>query len=336
MGTKENYWKNSLIVIILVLGIVIFIELTPFLGGLLGACTIYVLLRGQMCRLTQKKKMRRSLAAVLLLGETILCFLVPLSLTVWMLLNKIQHLNLDPQAVIAPIEHLSLLIEEKTGYDLLQTGNIASVASFIPKVGQYLMSGISSFSLNIFTLIFVLYFMLIGGENMENYINELLPFNDKNKKNVLDEIYLIVRSNAIGIPLLAVIQGAIALAGYYIFNVPSPLFFGVLTCFATIIPIVGTGLVWAPLALYLALSGDWGMALGLLLYSVLILTQVDNLIRFILQKKMADTHPLITIFGVVIGLPLFGFMGIIFGPLLLSVFILCIHIFKTEYLEKED
>ena len=336
MGTKETYWKNSLIIMILVLGIVIFIELIPFLGGLLGACTIYVLLRGQMCRLTRKRKMRRSLAAVLLLGETILCFLVPLSLIVWMLLNKIQHLNLDPQTVLAPIEHFSQLIEERTGYDILQTGNIASVAAFIPKVGQYLMSGISSFSLNIFTLIFVLYFMLIGGEDMEGYINELLPFNDKNKKEVLDEIYLIVRSNAIGIPLLAIIQGSIALIGYYIFNVPSPLFFGVLTCFATIIPIVGTGLVWAPLTLYLALSGEWGMALGLLLYSVLVLTQVDNLIRFILQKKMADIHPLITIFGVVIGLPLFGFMGIIFGPLLLSMFILCINIFKTEYLEKEN
>ena len=336
MGTKETYWKNSLIVMILVLGIVIFIELIPFLGGLLGACTIYVLLRGQMCRLTGKRKMRRSLAAILLLGETILCFLVPLSLIVWMLLNKIQHLNLDPQTVIAPIEHISQLIEERTGYDLFQSGNIASVAAFIPKVGQYLMSGISSFSLNIFALIFVLYFMLIGGEKMEGYINDLLPFSDKNKKEVLDEIYLIVRSNAIGIPLLAIIQGAIALTGYYIFSVPSPLFFGVLTCFATIIPIVGTGLVWVPLTIYLALSGEWGMALGLLLYSVLVLAQVDNLIRFILQKKMADIHPLITIFGVVIGLPLFGFMGIIFGPLLLSMFILCIHIFKTEYLEKEN
>ncbi|KAA6307369.1 hypothetical protein EZS27_040963, partial [termite gut metagenome] len=60
------------------------------------------------------------------------------------------------------------------------------------------------------------------------------------------------------------------------------------------------------------------------------------LIRFILQKKMADTHPLITFFGVVIGLSLFGFMGIIFGPLLLSVFLLCVNIFKKEYLEGKD
>ena len=168
---------------------------------------------------------------------------------------------------------------------------------------------------------------------MEKYIYELLPFSDTNKKNVLKEINMIVRSNAIGIPLLAVIQGGIATLGYYLFDVPSALLFGFLTCFATVIPIVGTALVWFPLAAYLALSGDWTHAIGLLLYCGLIVTNIDNLIRFILQKKMADTHPLITIFGVVIGLSLFGFMGVIFGPLLLSIFILCVNIFKTQYLK---
>ena len=141
-----------------------------------------------------------------------------------------------------------------------------------------------------------------------------------------------MRSNAIGIPLLAVIQGMIASLGYYLFDRPSVLLFGFLTCFATIIPIVGTALVWIPLAAYMAISGDWPHALGLVLYCGLIVTNIDNLIRFILQKKLADTHPLITIFGVFIGLPLFGFMGIIFGPLLLSVFLVCVNIFKNQYL----
>jgi len=84
----------------------------------------------------------------------------------------------------------------------------------------------------------------------------------------------------------------------------------------------------------MALNGDWVHALGLTIYALLVITNVDNLIRFILQKKLADIHPLITVFGVVIGLSLFGFMGIIFGPLLLSLFLLCIDIFKKSYLDK--
>ena len=79
------------------------------------------------------------------------------------------------------------------------------------------------------------------------------------------EVHMIVRSNAIGIPLLAVVQGIVAFVGYLVFNAPSPLFWGVLTCFATIIPIFGTALVWLPLAGYMALTGDWGPAIGLLL-----------------------------------------------------------------------
>ena len=324
MSVKEQYRKYSLITIILGLGLLLFLKMTPFMGGILGACTIYIMVRDQMLYLTQKKKIRI---------EAILCFLVPLSLAVWLLISKLQTVNVDTATFVDTITNLADWIRRKTEYDLLSKENISSIASILPGIGQFLMGGISSFAVNLFVLVFVLYFMLIGGTKMEQYIYELLPFSDSNKKHVMNEINMIVRANAIGIPLLAIIQGAIATLGYYLFDAPSALLFGFLTCFATVIPIVGTTLVWFPLAAYMAISGDWPHAIGLLLYCGLIVTNIDNLIRFILQKKMADTHPLITIFGVVIGLSLFGFMGVIFGPLLISIFILCVNIFKEQYLK---
>ena len=333
MSVKEQYRKYSLITIILGLGLLLFLKMTPFMGGILGACTIYIMVRDQMLYLTQKKKIRTSVTAIILLIEAILCFLVPLSLAVWLLISKLQTVNVDTATFVDTITNLADWIHRKTEYDLLSKENISSIASILPGIGQFLMGGISSFAVNLFVLVFVLYFMLIGGTKMEQYIYELLPFSDSNKKHVMNEINMIVRANAIGIPLLAIIQGAIATLGYYLFDAPSALLFGFLTCFATVIPIVGTTLVWFPLAAYMAISGDWPHAIGLLLYCGLIVTNIDNLIRFILQKKMADTHPLITIFGVVIGLSLFGFMGVIFGPLLISIFILCVNIFKEQYLK---
>lgn len=333
MSVKEQYRKYSLITIILGLGLLLFLKMTPFMGGILGACTIYIMVRDQMLYLTQKKKIRKSVTAIILLIEAILCFLVPLSLAVWLLISKLQTVNVDTATFVDTITNLADWIRRKTEYDLLSKENISSIASILPGIGQFLMGGISSFAVNLFVLVFVLYFMLIGGTKMEQYIYELLPFSDSNKKHVMNEINMIVRANAIGIPLLAIIQGAIATLGYYLFDAPSVLLFGFLTCFATVIPIVGTTLVWFPLAAYMAISGDWPHAIGLLLYCGLIVTNIDNLIRFILQKKMADTHPLITIFGVVIGLSLFGFMGVIFGPLLISIFILCVNIFKEQYLK---
>lgn len=333
MSVKEQYRKYSLITIILGLGLLLFLKMTPFMGGILGACTIYIMVRDQMLYLTQKKKIRKSVTAIILLIEAILCFLVPLSLAVWLLISKLQTVNVDTATFVDTITNLADWIHRKTEYDLLSKENISSIASILPGIGQFLIGGISSFAVNLFVLVFVLYFMLIGGTKMEQYIYELLPFSDSNKKHVMNEINMIVRANAIGIPLLAIIQGAIATLGYYLFDAPSALLFGFLTCFATVIPIVGTTLVWFPLAAYMAISGDWPHAIGLLLYCGLIVTNIDNLIRFILQKKMADTHPLITIFGVVIGLSLFGFMGVIFGPLLISIFILCVNIFKEQYLK---
>lgn len=333
MSVKEQYWRYSLIAIIIVLGIVLFQQITPFLGGLLGALTIYILVRKQMIRLTTKRKMKRSTAALLITTEAVFFFLIPISLVVWMLVDKLQNLNLDPQSIIAPIEEIAGIIKSKTGYDVLGSDTTSFIVSALPRIGQAVMGGISDFVVNLFVLVFVLYFMLIGGIKMEAYVNAILPFNATNTEHVIHEINMIVRSNAIGIPLLAVIQGGVAMIGYFIFGAPNALLLGFLTCFATVIPMVGTGLIWFPVAVYMALTGDWPNAIGLAAYGGIIVSQLDNLIRFILQKKMADTHPLITIFGVVIGLSLFGFMGVIFGPLLLSLFFLFVDMFKREYLD---
>ena len=333
MSTKEQYWKYSLIVIILFMGIIIFRQITPFLGGLLGALAIYMLVRGQMRYLVEKRKLKRSLSALLITAETIFVFLIPLGLTVWMVVNKLQDINLDPQTYIAPIQQVAEFIKEKTGYDVLGKDTLTFIVSILPRIGQIIMESISSLAINLFVMIFVLYFMLIGGKKMEAYVNDILPFNETNTQEVIHEINMIVRSNAIGIPLLAIIQGGVATIGYLLFGAPNILLLGFLTCFATIIPMVGTALVWFPVAAYLAISGDWFNAIGIAAYGAIVVSQSDNLIRFILQKKMADTHPLITIFGVVIGLPLFGFMGVIFGPLLLALFFLFVDMFKKEYLD---
>lgn len=104
MSTKEQYWKYSLITIIIGLGIILARQITPFLGGLLGALTIYILVRRQMIYLSEKRKIKRSIAATVITAEAILCFLVPLALVVWLAVVNLQNINLDPQAVIAPFE----------------------------------------------------------------------------------------------------------------------------------------------------------------------------------------------------------------------------------------
>ncbi|MDE7123295.1 MAG: AI-2E family transporter [Alistipes sp.] len=329
---REKYWRYSLIVLILVLGTVLAAELTLFLGGVLGALTIYILLRGQMRRLAARG-WRRSLAATLLLVEAVVLFLIPVSLMVWMFVDRIQDFAADPQAVVGPLKQLAELIRQRTGYDVLHGDNLSSLVAFSTRFAQSVVGGIMNFGINLVVLLFMLYFMLIGGPRMEEYLRRLLPFSEPVSRQVVHEIRTIVRSNAIGVPVLALAQGIVAYVGYLIFGAPEALLWGVVSCIATIIPVVGTMLVWVPLAAYLALTGHWGAAIGLGLYGTLVIAQADNVVRMLLQRRMADTHPLVTVFGVAAGLPLFGFMGVIFGPLMLAMLLFCIDLFKRCYVD---
>jgi predicted PurR-regulated permease PerM len=279
--------------------------------------------------------MKNVFAAILILLEVIACVCIPLYLFVWVLITKIQYVNVDISQLIDTAKHFVSLIDEKTGYNVLNVSNVETAAGYLTKGVQFIIGQVSGLLVTTIVMIFLLYFMLISRKEMKMYVLNLLPFHEENKQAVTHEIKQIVVSNAIGIPLLAILQGGVAVIGYWAAGVPSALLFGVLTAFATIIPLVGTGLVWCPLVVYLALTGNWIAAIGLLAYCAIILINIDNVFRFLLQKKLADTHPLITVFGVILGLQLFGFWGIIFGPLLISMFFLLVNIFKKQYLDKE-
>lgn len=330
---RERYWFVSLLVLILGLGVAIWLSTWGYMSSVLGACTLYVMVRGQLKWLTEKRKVGRMTASLLLLAEVTVFFLIPIVVIIFLLVNKLQSADLDLSLLVKEIEKYTFIIKDKTGYDLLSKDNMAELSSLTAQVVQGLLGGVSNILINLMLMVFVLFFMLWRHSEMETYVAGLLPFKDENKVMVLRETRNIINSNALGIPLLAIIQGILAYVGYVIFGIGEPVFYAVLTCFATIIPIVGTTIIWIPLCVYLFVTKDWGNGVGLLLYSGLLITNVDNLVRLLIQKKMGNIHPLITVFGVIMGLPLFGFWGIIFGPLMLALFCLFVDVFKREYID---
>lgn len=327
---KESYWKYTLFVLIVGLGYILFRQAQPFMNGILAGFTLYVLLRKPMAWM--QKRINRTLAVWLVTIGVTLFMVIPLTLFGWAIVSQISGIHLDTDSIIRPAEKVIDFIKDKTGFDILSENSMAFIVSQISSVGQTIMSGVSDLVVNLCVAIMLLFFMLFGGKKMEQYVHTVLPFKEKYKKEVLAEVELIVRSNAIGIPLLAIIQGAISLGGYWLCGVPNAVLTAMLTGFASVIPLVGTAIIWLPAVVYLLVIGDWLNAVILLGYGSIVISQCDNLIRLMLQKKMADIHPLITIFGVVAGLPLFGFMGVIFGPLLVSLFLLFLDMFRKEYL----
>lgn len=308
----------------------LFRQAQPFMNGILGGFTLYILLRNFSNWL--QTKIKPLLAVWMITIGVTLFILIPVSLFSWAIVSQISGMHFDTQAIIQPAHQVIDIIEERTGFDLLSEKSLSFMVVQASSIGQKIMTGVSDLIVNLAVAIMLMFFMLWEGRKMEHYVSTIMPFEESNKREVLNKIQLMVRSNAIGIPLLAVIQGIISLGGYLLCDAPNPYLTALLTAFASIIPLVGTVLIWIPVSIYFLIMGEWINALILLGYGGIIISQCDNLIRFLLQKKMANIHPLITIFGVVAGLPIFGFMGIIFGPLLVSLFLLFLDMFRKEYL----
>ena len=333
-SSRERIWKYTLIILIVGLGLVLFRQAQPYISGVLCALTLYILLRRPTFRLARKLG-KPTLATVIMVIAVILFIAAPLTLIVWFVVDKIQQAEWNVNDIIAPATQMFDIIEKKFGIDIVSQESVSFVAGKLTALGQSVLGGIGSFFINLLVALLLLFFLLNGGRKWEQYLASVIPMKNINKKETMDRINLMVKSNAIGIPLVAILQGIIALIGYLIFNVPNAGLAAIATGFCSIVPIVGTMVVWVPLGIYFMVLGQWGQAIGLLAFSAIFISQSDNLLRFVLQKKMANTHPLITIFGVIVGLSLFGFIGIIFGPLLVSLFLLFVDMFRKEYLSDE-
>lgn len=328
---KKSQYKYILIGFLILLGLIIFKYTRPYMSGFLGAAALYVMVNGQQRYLTQKLKFKKSLSAFLVVMEVLILFLIPLTGMAFLVIDTFSGISIDPEAIMQQINDFINSVEEKIGFELFTPENLAA----LPKAGsnllQILGSSIYLFVINVVVILFVLYYMLFNNDEFETAIREILPFKEENKQILGEETLLIIQANAIGIPLMAIIQGVFAYLGYLFFGVENALLYAILTAFSTILPLVGTMIVWVPLGISLLLNADYVNGVALLIYGFFIIGGVDNVARFLLQKKLADIHPLITVFGVLIGIPLFGFWGVIFGPLLLSLFILFFNMFRHEY-----
>ena len=178
--------------------------------------------------------------------------------------------------------------------------------------------------------------MLVNGKEIERYLNKVIPLKRHNVNQLASETKLMIRANAIGIPIICIVQGIFATLGYWIFGVDDWALWGFVTGVFAFFPLVGTMIVWVPIMVYMLASGITWPAIGLGIYSIIVTGNVDYITRLGLLKKMGNVHPLITVIGVIAGLNLFGFMGLIFGPLLVSYFIVLVKIYFNEFSQTEE
>ena len=285
--------------------------------------------------LTEKKRWHRGLTAILLMLVSFVIILMPVVMLINMLSSQVSYALHHSTEIIAAVKKLVNEIEVQYGFTIASDANINKVGNAIAQSLPRVLGSTFNILTTIIFMYFILYFMLVNGRKMENALYEYIPLKDENVGKVGKEVNKMVVSNAIGIPVIALAQGLAGLIGYLIIGQKDPFFWFGVTCIASMLPVVGAALAYIPLAIMFFAAGDNGKGIFMLIWGFAVIGSLDNILRFTLLRKLGDVHPLTTVFGVIVGLNLFGFIGLIFGPLLISLFILLLRIYSSEFVTKQ-
>ena len=325
-----------LMVLILLIGIVLFRELSFYIPALLGALTLYILLRSTFFRLTELRKWKKGPTALLLMMVSLLMILFPVALLLQMLSGKLTYALEHSGELVASLKQVVAEIETRYHIVILSEANINKVgewmASLLPRMLGATFNSLST----IFFLYFILYFLFTQGRAFEKALAQYMPFRADNVGLLEKEVHSMVVANAVGIPVVAFAQGVIGLVGYLLIGVKEPFFWFGITCIAGMLPVIGAALAYIPLIIIFLANGQMGQGIAMFVFGFGVIGTIDNFLRFTLLRKIGDVHPLVTVFGVIAGLSLFGFIGLIFGPLLISLLLLLIRIYRSEFVGKHQ
>ncbi|MDW5290412.1 AI-2E family transporter [Formosa sp. PL04] len=315
-------------------GIIIIIELIPYLSGILGAITFFVLLQKPMEYLL-KKGWKPALAASVLLFLSFIGILIPISATVLLLGSRVEKAISKSEVFIKTIKDQVSTWEHELGYQFTSKIDATSISTWLSENVPDFLGSTFNMLIAIAIMYVLLYFMLSNRKALQKALLDYIPISNDNLRVIGRDSLSMVKSNAIGIPLVAFAQGIVALIGFLIFNIEDPFFWSVIVFVGSMIPFVGTFIGTLPVFVLTLISGHDTQAWGILIYGIVVIGSTDNLLRLFILKRLDDVHPLITLFGVLVGVPLFGFIGLVFGPLLISLFLLVLRIYKEKY-GKED
>lgn len=332
----DNIKQIGLISLILIVGLSIVSQFSTFIPGALGAATMYILMRHLYLKLTVEQKWKKRLAATVFIIASLVIFVLPVFFLFQAVMPRLNGLLEQTDQLKEVLQSLATQLRQAGLPFSLNADQIGKMVQSISSSVPAVLGATANMLTNTVLAFFFLYFMLVQGKEMERRIKEFLPLKTSNVDDIWESTRLVVYANAIGIPVLAASQGIVAIIGYKIFGVESYLMLGLLTGVFSIVPMVGCALVWVPICIFLGSNGHVSAAIGLALYSFIITGGIDNVLRFTILKKLGDVHPIITTIGIIIGVPMFGFMGFIFGPLLVSYLLLLIKIYRIEFSQAED
>jgi predicted PurR-regulated permease PerM len=318
-------------ILILVLGAALLLALTPFATGLVGIPVLYVVFEPLHGWLTRRARAHPRLAAALAVVVALFLIVVPGVSLAGLIVNQAQEIasGVVASPLLARLAGLHLRGME-IGPQLADLGG--KLVSWIGSSAFGLIGTATRLALNLTIALFGLYYLLLRPGDTWVEVRPYIPFSAENTEELRQRFRNVTVSTVIGTGLVAVIQGALVGLGFWAAGLSNALFWSVVTMVFSILPVVGSGMVWGPGAIALAVGNHWGWAIALAVWGLVIVGNVDFVVRPIIFRRWANIHPLVTLIGALAGVPYFGLLGLLIGPLALSYFFELIRMYREEYL----
>ena len=325
-----------LITSLLILGGFIIAGLRGYISAFFGAAILYVIFRSTFYWLVYRKKWNRSLVITGIIIFSLLAIVLPFFVLSFLLVDRIQYYSQHTDEIL----NLVRSAEELTGFKITTQENVRRIlqqgGTFASKQLPSLAGSALDFLVIIGLMFFTLFYMFSAEESFKEGLRRYLPFKRDTLSDLGEQLRNNVNANVLGQVVVSFVQGILTGVTLWIFGVPDAAFWGTVAFFMAFIPVLGTPLVWLPAGLIQLSQGNTSQGVGILLVGAILITNIDNVLRITLAKRMGDVHPLVTLIGIVIGVPIFGILGLVIGPTILSFFIVLMQVFANQNQESRE
>jgi predicted PurR-regulated permease PerM len=327
MALLDNHQRAALLV--LLLGVAIAIAMVPYATGLLGIPVLYAIFAPAHDWLA--RRVSPKVAAGLVVALVLFLIVVPGVSFAGLVVNQAQQIGAG--VVQSPL--LGKLKQLKPGgidlgARLADLGTM--IVSWIGSSAFGLLGTATRLVLNLMIALFGLYYIMLRPAETWDAIRPYIPFSSRNAEKLRQRFRDVTHSTVVGTGVSAVLHGTLVGLAFWLVGLSNAVFWGVVTSAVSILPVLGSGMVWGPAAFVLLLDHRPTAAILLALWGVVVVGNVDYVIRPMVFRRWAHIHPLVTLLGALGGVPYFGLLGLLIGPLALSYFFELIKMYREEYL----
>jgi predicted PurR-regulated permease PerM len=216
----------------------------------------------------------------------------------------------------------------------LSTSVARNVGLSLYKQMRFAASNLLSFLIHFFLMMLMIYFLFRDGSRLKEYLLQLIPVPKEQIEKVVEKFTEMGRSIIVGNGLSGIVQGILGGLGFYLFGLHSAFLWGTVMGFMAFLPIIGASVVFVPTTVMLMIYGETGTAMGFLIYNLAYSSTIEYLLKPRIIGKGMRMNSLLVFIGIIGGIKLFGVLGVIYGPLIITVFITLAEIYRLEYKEQ--